>query len=61
MNFARDSWKDLIYKISKWSKYESKLKFIPTLEKKLKERIKKGSCTYQQVEELREQIKKGAA
>jgi hypothetical protein len=44
-DFSRDAWYDLTRKIVNWSQDPVLSKFVPTMEKKLKDRIRKGSCT----------------
>ena len=50
-DFNRDAWYDLVRKLINWRE-GTKSKFIPTIEKKINERIKKGSCTRKEVYEL---------
>jgi hypothetical protein len=52
-DFSRDSWKDLIRKLCSkvWEK-EDRIPYIGIIEKKLSERIKKGSCKLSDVNEI---------
>jgi len=49
-DFNRDSWKNLITKLcSPTWRSEEKSKYLPIIEAKLNDRIKKGRCTQDQV------------
>lgn len=44
-DFNRDAWYDLVKKAVNWASDTDKSKFVPTIMKKIKERIKNGRCT----------------
>jgi len=48
-DFDRDSWYVLVNKLVSWSNKGKKKKFIPTIKNIIRQRIKKGSCTEEQV------------
>jgi hypothetical protein len=48
-DFQRDSWHELVYKLLLWKNKKTKLKYIHTIKKILNERIKKNSCSKEQI------------
>lgn len=58
-DFNRDAWYDLVRKFEspKWNEGE-KIKYLPIIKKKIEERIIKGRCTREQVDNLIKSLRK---